>query len=75
MARYECERCNAVCFTTDPPHLCKDIQKRLIRQEKQRDAVVAILEDHYGYELDGILIINLAEKIIERLNKLNLHQD
>ena len=43
MARYECERCREVCFTTDPEHVCKDIRKRLARREKQKKTIIGIL--------------------------------
>jgi hypothetical protein len=43
VTRYECQRCHAICFTTDPPHLCADLRKRLERQEKAVAIVVAIL--------------------------------
>lgn len=43
MARYDCTRCGVTCFTTDGPHLCKDVAKRLKRRQAQVDAVLAIL--------------------------------
>ena len=36
MARYDCERCEKVCFTTNPPHLCKDVQARLTEYRNRR---------------------------------------
>ena len=45
MSRYICPRpaCGEVCFTTDPPHLCKDVKKRHERREKMVTAVCDIL--------------------------------
>lgn len=43
MSRYECPRCEKVCFTTDPPHLCDDVKKRHERREKMRAAVYDII--------------------------------
>lgn len=46
MARYTCQRCKAVCNTTDDPHLCADLKKRYERQAKAVSLVKEILRKH-----------------------------
>lgn len=54
MSRYECQRCHATCFTTDPPHLCADLRKRLDRQEKAislvRDVLLRTIPQASNYD-------------------------
>lgn len=45
MTRYTCNRCGTVDFTTNPPHLCKDLRKRLERQQKAIALVMGVLHD------------------------------
>lgn len=36
MAHYTCQRCETDLFTTNPPHLCKDIRSRLSMYRNER---------------------------------------
>lgn len=72
MGRYECVRCHATCFTTDPPHLCKDVLVRLKRREKQADAAEALL---IGKVLNGIDTRALAEKLVAQLARMGVTED
>lgn len=47
MAKYTCERCKVECNTTNEPHLCKDLKKRLERQTKAVKTVSDILMDNF----------------------------
>ena len=72
MARV-CIRCGKQGNWTDE-HLCDDVRRRLARREKQRDAVVAILEREvleYGENTD----LHVAEEIIAKLNQLGVTDD
>lgn len=74
MARYTCERCKQESNTLDPPHLCKDVEARLRRREKQVAAVVAIL-----IELSSDIIMgefeHPARRIVSKLNQMGVEDD
>jgi hypothetical protein len=53
MSRYECQRCHEVCFTTNPPHVCKDIRKRHERQAKAVELVVGVLAQYGLRQVDA----------------------
>lgn len=66
MARYDCQRCGATCFTTEPPHLCKDVAARLKRRERQVAAVLT---------LAPALDRDTAEAIVAKLAQLGVTED
>lgn len=72
MARYWCERCRQESNTLDPPHLCRDLERRWKRREKQADAVQAEL---YGKVLDGIDMRALAERVVMKLTQMGVEDD
>jgi len=53
-------RCGETCFTTNPPHLCRDIRKRHERQEAAVRLVVEILAGEYASDEDRALAIIAA---------------
>ena len=82
MGRYECTRCHVVCFTTNPPHVCKDVAARHKRREKQRDAVVRILAREQAFlRMDGLdggfteNAVRVAEDIVARLAQMGVTED
>lgn len=77
MARYECGRCNEVCFTTNPEHICKDIRKRLARREKQVNAVVGVLDDKMSYYPNGDTKLreSVAREIVMILANMGVEDD
>ncbi len=76
MARYECERCHEVCFTTNPPHICKDLVRRLERENRQIDAVEKLL-NRYLMEpaIAGMSNREIANEIVKALKNLGLNED
>ena len=72
MARVICARCGTETFTTDPPHLCKDIAKRLNRRQRQKEAVIKVLQE---YRVDLVIppqdgnytIDDLADAIVKKI--------
>jgi cytochrome c551/c552 len=72
MARQECVRCHATTFSTEGPHLCKDLARRLKRQEAQITAVCDLLWEHGVYMKDST---PLAEAIVKKLNHLGVTDD
>lgn len=75
MARYTCQRCEQVCHTTEPEHLCKDIARRLARRQAQKDAVLAVFSS-WGL-LDGFEDTKdrLAEAVVKALAGLDVSAD
>lgn len=71
MTRYECSRCGVVCFTTDPPHMCKDLAKRLARREAQVAAVEDILARSFQYGMPRAA----AEEIVAKLAGMGVADD
>ena len=69
-----CPRCNEQLhgLPKDQPHLCKDVQRRLRRREKQRDAVVDILRA-YGVGVDRAM--RSAEEIVAKLANMGVEED
>lgn len=72
MARYECARCRATCFTTDPPHLCPDVAARHKRRARQREAVIELLEEGRA---KGLPWEETAEAIVTRLAQMGVASD
>lgn len=76
MARYECPRCNKICFTTEPEHVCKDIRQRLARREKQIRATMGILDSEMPHpNADEDFRRMVAEKIVGVLANLGVDND
>lgn len=75
MASY-CERCGEQVhgLPQHQPHLCKDIEKRLARREKQVQAVMDILCAD-GYLNAGLFVREKAEAIVKVLANLNVTED
>lgn len=71
MASY-CSRCSVQLHSTPEhqPHLCADVQKRLVRRNRQVDAVEKLLE--FCGEFDRR---TLAETIVIKLNQLGVTED
>ena len=71
----KCVRCHTDVHASDGPHLCKDLAKRLARQQKAVRHVVAIL-DQYGLRTYGALTDNAREAaaldIVRKLSGLDL---
>lgn len=74
MSRYQCTRCGETCFTTDPPHVCKDIRKRLERQTNAVERIRTIMLD-YGLsdaDVGGNTLDDVALAIIGALSGRDL---
>lgn len=75
MAAKNCVRCGAEAFglvrSEADIHVCKDVAKRLARQERQIEAVVGILQQHDLSSRER----RLAELIVRRLNQLGIADD
>ena len=69
-----CERCNAELHGTaqDQPHLCKDLEQRRKRQQRQINAVTDILRE-YGVGIDRA--VRASDDIVRRLNNLGIEED
>lgn len=80
MSRYVCERCKAVYHvvggfidgTKETEHLCPDLKVRWARREKQRDAVLKILDDHFP-DAGSTERNDVAEEIVMTLVKLQIN--
>lgn len=75
MALYTCPRCGATRYTTDPPHVCRDIASRLRRTERYTRAVREVVRDHMHVpdtEHDEAALDALAEAIVKRLLALGI---
>lgn len=76
MARYECVRCDEVCFTTNPEHLCKNIRQRLARREKQIKATIGILDSEMpNANPDADYRRSVAEKIVTILANMGVTEE
>lgn len=81
MARYECVRCHAIYHvvngfidgTDKTEHLCKDLAKRWERREKQRDAVLDILQEQFPIGRE--YLESIAEEIVEALIRLQINME
>lgn len=67
MARYTCQRCGVVEFTTNPPHLCRDLRKRLERNTEAIAIVRAVLEQHEGAMVTQDLMDEVAPDVVKAL--------
>ena len=65
MASYICQRCKVRCYTTDEPHLCKDLKSRLARQTKAVAIVRTTILDNIECDPGVADIVALA--IVEAL--------
>ncbi len=69
--RYECPRCGAIENTTNEPHLCKDLKKRLERQKQAVNLVIPILqsvvEEYAGSPTDPKYLEYYALEIIKKI--------
>lgn len=75
MARHYCVRCGEECNTlNDPRHLCKDIKARYARQERQIEAVVAIIIGFGAHDTNEDRR-DLAAGIVQCLNRLGIGKD
>ena len=83
MARYECQRCHTTYHvvngfidgTDKTEHLCKDLEKRWARREKQRDAVYEILRNYIPEITDDNKLQDIAEEIVEKLINLQINME
>lgn len=62
-----------MCFTTDPPHLCKDVAARLKRRLAQKEAVIDILER--SRTTDHLTFDEMAEAIVTKLARMGVAND
>ena len=71
-----CVRCGAEVFglPQHQPHLCADIVKRLARRERQRDAVVELLDEAFQIGNPN-LVRNVAEDIVAKLANMGVEND
>lgn len=70
MTRIICERCKTVTFTTDPPHLCKDLKERYARQKKAVDKISNIIAPYLLLETSEE-VEEVALKIVKAISGLS----
>jgi len=69
-----CSRCGGQVYgqAAHQPHVCRDLTKRLARQQRQLDVVATIL---CGYNLDDAVAKVAAISIVGALNRLGITED
>ena len=74
----QCARCKADVHgkPADQPHLCADLAVRLVRRQRQVDAVIAILRNRRMDDgIDDDLLREAAEDIVKKLANLGVEND